>query len=243
MRKPIMWPRHWHANLAIALMLPFLIIAITGALFAHGNTLGLRQIRIPVAWLPAYGIETAQEIRSAAHIGEIWWLVTSQGLVKVNAGQALLIPALAQEDIRSLISTPKGLLVVTSKGLWHEKQEKWTKILSGPVMQASADGQTLTASLRGKGIYSSHDEGASWQPLSLQIKDTLKLLPAAANARPELTAAQLVHDLHTGKAFFTEKAAWLWQDFLALVLSFLAISGFYMWWTKRRARMATARAR
>lgn len=243
MRKPSLWPRQWHAWLAIALLLPFLLIAITGALFAHGNTLGLRQIRIPVTWLPAYQAAATPEIRSAVRTGETWWLASPQGLIRIEAGQALVVAAFAREDVLSLINSSQGLLVISAQGLWRQQQGKWTKILSGPLTQASADEQMLIVNARGKGTLTSQDNGATWQPLSTEVKTALSTLATIGTAGPELTVAQLVHDLHTGKALFTDKAAWLWQDFLALVLSFLALSGFYMWWTKRRARMAAARVK
>ena len=233
MRKSFSWPRHWHAWLAITLLLPFLLVALTGFLFAHGNALGLRQIRVPVGWLPAYRTGAGTEIRSAVRTGVTWWLATPQGLVRIDAGKATLVPAFAWEDVRSLSATPQGPLVVTGKGLWREERGQWTKILKGPVTQASADGEVLTAMLRGKGGRISEDGGKTWQPLDALLQPALSTLPEASMSS-RIPLSQLVHDVHTGKAFFTEKAAWLWQDLLALVLCFLSCSGFYMWRAKRR---------
>jgi hypothetical protein len=242
MRHVLTWPRRWHAWLAIVLLLPFLLIAITGVLFAHGPTLGFREIRVPVGWLPAYGQEGGAMIKSAARRGDTWWLVAPQGLVQIENGQARVVAALAQEDVRSLQVTPQGVLAISAQGLWQETQGEWKKILKGPVLQATGDAHTLTAVLRGKGPQVSTDGGASWQPLAPALNPALATLPAAAPTPTTITLAQLVHDLHTGKALVTDKAAWVWQDVLGAVLLFLTGSGFYMWWSKRRAACRMRRA-
>lgn len=234
MRSILNWPRRWHAWLAIALFLPFIVLAITGILFAHGPSLGFREIRVPVGWLPGYGQEGGPAIRSAAQSGSVWWVVTAQGVARVEDGRAEVVPALAREDIRSLQVTPQGVLAVSQQGLWKEQQGEWKKILKGPVLQANGDARTLTAVLRGKGPQLSHDGGTTWQPLLPVLKPALAMLPKS-DAPAEITLAQLVHDLHTGKALVTDKAEWVWQDVLGLTLLFLAGSGFYMWWSKRRA--------
>ncbi|MCD6060487.1 MAG: hypothetical protein K0S16_798 [Moraxellaceae bacterium] len=239
MRKLLNWPRRWHAWLAIALLLPFLIIAVTGVLFAHGPSLGFREIRVPVGWLPGYGESGGPVLRSAAPSGGVWWVLAPQGVVRVENGVAQVVPALAQEDIRSLVVTPQGVLGVSQQGLWKETQGEWEKILKGPVLQANGDAQTLTAMLRGKGPQVSRDGGASWEPLQSALAPALAALPKS-DAPTEVTLAQLVHDLHTGKALFTGKAEWVWQDVMGLTLLFLACSGFYMWWSKRRATRRAA---
>lgn len=239
MRKILTWPRRWHAWLAIALLLPFFIIAITGILFAHGPSLGFREIRVPVGWLPGYGQEGGPAVRGAVPAGDGWWVLAPQGVVRVAGGQAEIVAALAKEDIRSLALTPQGALAVSQQGLWKETQGEWKKVLRGPVLQAGGDATALVAVLRGKGPQVSRDGGASWEPLAPALKPALAALPKA-EAPAEITLAQLVHDLHTGKALVTDKAEWIWQDVMGLVLVFLSGSGFYMWWSKRRA--ATRRA-
>lgn len=234
MRNILTWPRRWHAWLAIALLLPFLLLAVTGMLFAHGPSLGFREIRVSVGWLPGYGGEGGPAVRSAAAVGDSWWLLAPQGVVRVANGQAEVVPALADADIRSLVATPQGVLAIGQQGLWKETQGEWQKILKGPVLQASGDAGTLTAVLRGKGPQLSRDGGAHWEPLMPALKPALATLPKA-DAATEITLAQLVKDLHTGKAFIGDKAEWLWQDVLGLTLLFLTGSGFYMWWSKRRA--------
>jgi hypothetical protein len=141
---------------------------------------------------------------------------------------------LAKEDIRSLVATPQGALAISQQGLWKETQGEWKNILKGPVLQANGDAGTLTAVLRGKGPQVSRDGGANWEPLMPVLKPALASLPKS-DAPVEVTLAQLVKDLHTGKALVTDKAEWIWQDVMGLVLVFLSCSGFYMWWSKRRA--------
>lgn len=234
MRKLLLWPRRWHAWLAIVLLVPFLIIAVTGVLFAHGNALGFRQMRVAVGWLPGYGPDGNAQIRSAARSGDGWWLLSAQGVLRVANDKASIVPALAREDVRSLLATPQGVLAVSSQGLWKESAGEWKKILNGPVLQANGDSTTLTAVLRGKGVQFSSDGGVSWQPLAPLVTPALAALPVDV-APVEITVAQLVHDLHTGKALVTGKAEWIWQDVMGLVLCFLSCSGLYMWWTRQRA--------
>lgn len=241
MRKILTWPRRWHAWLAVALLLPFLLIAVTGILFAHGPALGFRDIRVPVGWLPGYGADSGPAVRGAAPAGDGWWVLAPQGVVRVTGDRAVVVAALAREEIRSLVATPQGTLAVSPQGLWKESGGEWRKVLRGPVLQAGGDAGALVAVLRGKGPQVSHDGGATWAPLVPALQPALATLPAP-DAAPRVTLAQLVHDLHTGKALVTEKAEWIWQDLMGLVLVFLSGSGFYMWWSKRRAARRAAAA-
>lgn len=245
MSKPKLWPRNWHNKLAIILVLPFILMAITGMLFTHGPALGTRTATVNASWLPGYGGDNAkatQDVRSVVVEGNIYWVGTRAGLVRVENGQATPVPALAREDVRSLVTTPQGVLAITGKGLWREQQGEWTPILKGMVAQASGDAQTLVAFQRGKaGPVQSTDGGKSWTPLKPVLMPALKQLPAS-EADNRITVAQLIHDLHTGVAFVGDKGEWVWVDALGLVLLFLSGSGIYMWWVKRRAGRARAAA-
>lgn len=241
-RPPLRWPRQWHGTLAVVVLLPFLILAVTGVLFAHGNALGLRQIQVPVAWLPGYGADDQPALRSAVPDGKAWWLLTPQGVVRLENGRAQTVAALRQAEVRSLQATPQGLIAIGARGLWQERRGDWRLILRGPVLQAGGDGKVLTALLRGRGLVASHDGGQSWQPLAPALAPALAGLAPVGPREARISLAQLVHDLHTGRALLTEKWDWLWQDVLGLVLCFLAGSGVYLWWRRPRGSRGRARA-
>lgn len=234
MRKTLSWPRRWHGWLAIVLALPFLLLAITGVFFAHGNALGFRQIYVSATPWPGYPQAGTLEIRAAARSGDVWWLATSQGLVKAENGSAVVASDLGDAEVKILQATPQGVLAIAGDGLWREEQGSWKRILKGVVTQANGDAQVLTAVLKGKGVQVSADGGQTWNPLEPAIKPALATLPVSQKPA-EVTLSQLVKDLHTGKALFTDKFSWIWQDLMGFVLCFLAFSGAYMWWIRRRA--------
>jgi uncharacterized iron-regulated membrane protein len=236
MSKPVFWPRRWHGGLAIVLALPFGLMAVTGFLFAQGNLLGTRNIHVNASWLPGYqgNADARPAIRAAAVEGDTWWVITRGGVLRVEGNIATPVDALAPEEVRSLIATPQGLLAIGGKGLWLEQGGEWMLILKGPIVQASGDAHTLVAILRNRGAQISQDGGDSWQPLAPRLLTALQKMTWPAGANNRISLAQLIHDLHTGSALFGERAAWIWEDMLALSLFFLCSSGIYMWWTKRR---------
>lgn len=59
----------------------------------------------------------------------------------------------------------------------------------------------------------------------------------------EFTLARLIRDLHTGEAFFGRDNKWIWDDIVGGSMTFLALTGVYLWWKGQRKMLFSKRAR
>jgi hypothetical protein len=235
------WPRRWHAWLAVIVALPFVLLAVTGVLFSHSQRLGLRNIPVNVAWLPGYSMDkegAGPEIRSFVATEDGYLVGTRGGLFRIEPDAVIREAALGKEDVRSLVVSPLGVLAVTADALWLKRAGTWRKIFDGPVLQASGDERTLQLMVRGKGPMISEDIGQTWRAVGTKMRASLAALPSSSG---RITAAMLAHDLHTGKAFFGERAEWLWTHFLSITLLFMIGSGLTMWMQRRFRRVPSMR--
>ncbi len=55
--------------------------------------------------------------------------------------------------------------------------------------------------------------------------------------------ARLIRDLHTGEAFLGRDNKWIWDDIVGGSMTFLALTGVYLWWNGQRKLFVAKRAR
>ena len=93
----------------------------------------------------------------------------------------------------------------------------------------------MLASIKDKAPLRSSD-GQDWQEQhQVAQAQSLAALPAQAATR-QVSLDNLVMDLHTGKALLGKKTEWVWIDAVGLVMSFLGLTGIYLWWCGERSR-------
>jgi hypothetical protein len=235
-------PRRWHSWLGALLSLPMLIIGVTAILMIHAPSLGWRELQIDTSWLPGYHTSSRQDprrqVQALLETPQGLWIGTRAGLFLQHGAVLDSIAAFDGQEIRALLTTPQGLLVLTPQGLWRARPQGWQSVLPGQITAIFAPGQDVYAVLRGHGLLRSGDGGQSWRrpPEPAAFAD----LPAMS--QPSTVAvAKLIRDLHTGEALFTHDLYWLWVDLLGVVLIFLACSGFYLWWRVQRAQASSRR--
>jgi hypothetical protein len=232
--------RRWHGGLAIILVFPVVLMALTAILIAHGKSLNTRNIYLNPNWLPGYQRNIAgnqQDIRGLIAKQNGWWLLTRAGLFDIAGNTATLVPALADKDIRAIVATPQGVLALSDSGLWREQQGRWTQIVQGNVMQASGNADTIVIIVRGKGPLQSHDGGTTWTSLKPVVNAALAQNPALSQQADKISLAQMIRDIHRGVAFAGDKTQWIWVDTIALLLIFMSGSGMMMWWYKQKNQM------
>lgn len=76
------------------------------------------------------------------------------------------------------------------------------------------------------------------EPLLLSLADT-----DVGNMPETINLARVLTDMHLGWGLFSRNASVLINDFGALAIAFLSITGFLQWWLLRRRRRAKAEAR
>jgi hypothetical protein len=64
--------------------------------------------------------------------------------------------------------------------------------------------------------------------MALQAVNSLSYVLLHGVPQEELGLGRLMFDLHTGRAWFGKRWAWIWIDILAFALALLAISGLIL---------------
>ncbi len=235
-------PRVWHTWSAVLLSLPILLVAVTSLLISHGQTLGLRELKVNVDWLPGYGKVDAsrslQSIRALVATEEGLWIGTQKGLLLKTAAGVLVQEKFAGHEIRALVDAPGGPFVLTTRGLWGQhKGNEWKQIKPAPISNVFFAQGVLYALSPREGLSMTRDGGQTWE----KAEALAEILSAASTPQhsSEVSLARLVLDLHTGFALLGRSGEWVWIDIVGITLSLLVMTGLYMWWsTQRRKRIA-----
>lgn len=226
--------RKWHAWLSFAISIPILIVAISAIFIAHGQALGFRDIKVNASWLPGYAREeNKREVRAVLSTADTLWIGTQAGLLQKTAMGVQPVAAFEGQEIRGLLPTSAGVVVLTTQGLFAERDHQWTKISRGQVVNAYADNGALFAVFRGKSLQMSGDGGASWQPIA-EAQVVLADLPPLPGPSSSMMLARVIRDLHTGEALLGHDGEWIWNDIVGGTMTFLAFTGVYLWWRGQR---------
>ncbi|NOR72084.1 MAG: hypothetical protein GQ532_20770 [Methylomarinum sp.] len=219
MKTPTFSARSWHNWISIALVIPLFIIAITSLFMAHEKSLDLKSL--------SWGAQTP-EIRSVLYgKHDLLMLASKDDVYEWIDNRLQAIPALQGLEARFIkVLADSSILIAGKGGLWlRHSDQKWRQKYAGDIhgLQIISDGHWLIVD-KNVGTMLSTDQGGHWQQDS-KVAALLEQLPA----RP-YNLEKLIHDLHTGKAFFGKHLEWIWIDVLALVLGFLCLTGAYIWW-------------
>jgi hypothetical protein len=232
--------RGWHAWWSVVLALPIVIVSLTAVFIAHGKSLGLGEIAASAGWLPGYSVATmepAVELRAVyADRDGTRYVAAKQGLF-VSDGETLQpVEALAGMEVRGLVRAGGTLYAAAKDGVWANRGDGWARILKAEAwsLNAQADG-ALVAAVKDRGVLVSRDGGDTWS-VDAALREVVTAYAATAPAKP-LTLANLVMDLHTGKAFLGKEYEWLWIDVVGLTMVFLSFSGLIVWWRTRRQKL------
>ncbi len=126
----------------------------------------------------------------------------------------------------------------------YRKWHAWISfVLSLPILLVSvtailiSHGQAL--GLRDVKLY------PAWLPgyTAAQEQRREELQRSNAGGPREMTLAKLIRDLHTGDAFFGHDYRWIWNDIVGGAMTFLALTGIYLWWHGQRKMVFSKRLR
>jgi hypothetical protein len=225
--------RKWHAWFSFALAVPILLVALTSVLIAHGQRLGFRDIQVDASWLPGYTNAVKRDVVATRRTDEGLWLGTTLGLYLQTARGVSEIDAFAGQEIRQLVGVNDAVFVLTTQGLFAQQDNQWQRVLRGPVANVYADGGTVFAVSRGKGLQMSTDGGAHWQ-VANEIQAVQAQLPPPQDVAVTVVLARVIRDLHTGDALLGKDGAWIWVDLVGGTMAFLGATGLVLWWKGQR---------
>jgi uncharacterized iron-regulated membrane protein len=226
--------RKWHAWISFAISLPILLVAVTAILIAHGQKLGFRDIKVDASWLPGYSSAPAQrEVRATLATSDALWIGTLSGLFVQANGSVREVDFFAGQEVRSLPHTENTVFVLTTQGLFAQRGDEWKRVSKGPVASAYADGNNVYMTSRDKGLQVSDDQGGSWKPVA-DAKAALEQLPPLGPAPAKMVLARVIRDLHTGEALLGHDGEWIWNDVVGGTMTFLGVSGLFLWWRGQR---------
>ena len=225
--------RKWHAWISFVLAFPILLVAITAILITHGPALGFRDINVNASWLPGYTAITKREVVTTLHTPGELWIGTATGLFLQTANGISEVEGFSGQEIRTLLRIDNTVLVLTTQGLFAQHNDRWEKIVRGPVNNVYADDGAIYAMSRGKGLQSSRDGGASWQSV-VDASVALSKLPPISSVPATAVLARVIRDIHTGDALVGKERGWVWVDAVGGTMTFLGITGIVLWWKGQR---------
>lgn len=233
--------RKWHAWISFVLAVPILLVAITAILITHGPALGFRDINVKANWLPGYSTITKREVATTLHAPDALWVGTASGLFVQTAAGVSEVENFSGQEIRTLLRIENTVFVLTTQGLFAQHDERWEKVIRGPVNSAYVDDGAIYAMSRGKGLQASRDGGKSWQPVT-DASAALSQLPPISSVPVTAVLARVIRDIHTGDALLGKERGWIWVDAVGGTMAFLGITGLVLWWKGQR-RMAVQKWR
>lgn len=81
---------------------------------------------------------------------------------------------------------------------------------------------------------------ASWLPGYSRLPESAPAQPDSPASAPRvdpptnMTLARVIRDVHSGEALFGRDGKWLWNDIVGGAMTFLGLTGVYLWWRGQR---------
>lgn len=232
--------RNWHIKIGVFIAVPIVLSGVTAVMMAHNKDLGLRNIPVNMAWLPAYQEKGASssakdlEIRAMLTTRDGRQLLgTRYGLYELQDNALTRVEALPAKEVRTIVESPDGLLCAGRGGVWRYNGKSWQRIYKGDANTVEGRANHVVRIVtREKGFLESADRGQHWNTVAA-LNHLPVQLPSGLQ-QEELNLGRFALDLHTGRAFLGKDWAWLWIDLSGVGLALLAFSGVFLWSRRRK---------
>lgn len=237
--------RRIHLWFSIALSLPFLLMAVTGAIIAMRSVL---DVRVPMRWMSAESLPDRLPITAYAEAADgTVWIGNAQGLHRIVSGRIEAIERFRGKEVLALAIAAENPepIVATKMVLWSHADDEWREVRRGRLRQLSAlrDGSVL-AIVGGRGEmangkpFASRD-GFEWHPYRPAMAANKRLPPLVD---PTVDLPMLMRELHSGAFFFGKgRGEIVWGNLLGAVLLLLCLTGLWMWVRRELARARSKR--
>ena len=225
--------RYAHRLIGLFVVLPVLLLVVTGLPLQFTNALQLGKLGIQATWLHrAYGIKAPMDVLTSngvTQIGDI--AVVANRPISLNG---TLCGVLVQEQLTVVLSSAEVVLVPTHLDIPVERNV----LNSVPLRCGVSSAGALVLDLR-QGQQSSMDIGVTWLPsLSTDVQwYQVSTQPISKQHEQVFGASKLswerwLQDLHSGR-FFGDLGVWI-MSFAGLALVVLGLSGVMIWFASRR---------
>ena len=240
----------WHRYMGLAASLFVVILAITGLLLNHGETLKLdrRYVQAP-ALLAWYDIKPPSPPLSYQLEGQ--WISQLGNQLYFNDRRLTEVKGtllgVASSDTLFVIALEGRLLLITPQGEIIERLGDAEGVPAG-IRNISSDRQGRLLISAAHGTYLTDNRFTAWHPTDLRVSPIKSVSPPAALASRLLRAyrgnglplERVLLDIHSGRIL----GAWgaYVMDGAALLLLALAACGVWVWASRRRrpSRQRTA---
>ncbi|NKC01331.1 MAG: hypothetical protein GKR90_22925 [Pseudomonadales bacterium] len=226
--------RAFHKVTGLCLILPVLLLVITGIPLELSSQPKLGSTGVPFTWVhEAYGVDLPREALvqgGVIQLGDLFLVGESKRSVRAN-GQFLA--AYAQPEFTMILTDREWLLVAVDPGITVDRGGYPDSITRAGFGAGIPMIETATGPL------SSTDYGASWhpalatveawpQPTLIRTDDVVRTAYGASVVNWE----RWLQDLHSGR-FFGQIGIWI-MTAAGIAFVMLAISGFLLWFRTLR---------
>ncbi len=237
--RPFFW--RWHRRLGVVAALIVLLVSVTGLLLNHTAELKFGSLSVRQGWLLShYGMSPPEAV--SYQVGNLWisgdernslyWdgepLASCQGELKGALAVA------SQQGLHKIVACAGELLVFTESGELVERIGS-SYGLPQPVDSIGSCGEAIC--LRsGDQILLADLQRLHWRPVDGRQVEWVQSRQSPAPLQQKLLRAQgsalswerVLLDLHSGR-ILGQVGVWI-VDLAALLLLFLALSGFWLWY-------------
>ena len=240
--RPWLW--RWHRRLGLAAALVVVVVTVTGIMLNHTAELGLGKKPVAQAGLlNYYGIATP--VLKSLPIADVWLSADDKQNLFLNAQhigqcQGDFISALAIDE-QIWVACQQQLMLFNAQG---EQVDKITALFGLPVPVQNfgfcAEGLCLATEQRQFAfddqqiVFTPMKELSIQQPAGGTLPVAVKQAITAEHIGQGLSWERVLLDLHSGRLFGV--AGVLLFDIAALLLLFLALSGFVLWYQQQRRK-------
>jgi len=242
----------WHRRIGIVAALFTVILAVTGIILSHAERFSLHKTNIS-PWLANALYSKTPALPPVGAKTSDGWLVWVDGNLYLGA-QSL---GERTEALQGVVETPslvvvagaKSLLLYTPDGQLVERLN--AAVLPGAISRIGRLGDMGVILEASGGLYGfdadfielveyrTDADAVTWSAPTAALPQSVKSTALNLYGYSPVSQHRLVTDLHSGRSF--GPIGPYIMDISAILLIILSITGLYMWWRQRSARLHHAR--
>ena len=235
----------WHRYVGVSIAVFIIIIAVTGIMLNHTSQLALNKKYVQSNWLlEHYGITTPQNIKNypvKSHWVSQWHDLLYLNAQRIGKTDKDVIGAVLYQGM-IIIAQDDALFLYTPEGELIERISGSEGVPSGIEAIGITDKKQLAVSAA-NGIFTASNDLLFWKKSSsaITVWSGYADLPVDLHQKiltlyrgSGLNLERVILDLHSGRLL----GNWgiYFTDFIALLMIFLASSGFWLWTMRKKKK-------
>lgn len=241
----------WHRRIGITAALFVLILSVTGIFLSHAEGFRLHENTLPPS-IAGFLYDTQTQSKPVGVQTAGGWLVWIDGALYYNgelqAQATSTLNGIVETDDMLAVAGDNTILLYSREGGFIERLND--AVLPGVIHRIGKSESDIVLETS-NGLFQTDPGFLEWTLLGSGGADIIWSAPTAALPQPVRQAALATHgttdismhrfmsDLHAGRTF--GPLGPFIMDIAAILLIFLSLSGFYIWWRQRRAKIQNQR--